>query len=81
MALGIPTIMSPVGVNTEIISHMQNGCLASADSEWEECLVALIESEELRRKLGLAGAATVEEKYSVNAWQMRYLEHFNNLLR
>lgn len=81
MALGIPTIMSPVGVNTEIISHMHNGCLASADSEWEECLVRLIESNDLRDQLGQAGAATVEERYSVNAWQSQYLKHFQQLLK
>ncbi|MEN8251770.1 MAG: glycosyltransferase family 4 protein, partial [Bacteroidota bacterium] len=52
MGLGIPTIMSPVGVNTEIIQDGENGFLASSDKEWVDKISRLIESSELREKLG-----------------------------
>jgi glycosyltransferase involved in cell wall biosynthesis len=64
MALGIPTICSPVGVNAEIIRHGANGLLATTDDEWVDCLRTLIESHTLRARLGAAGRATVEARYS-----------------
>jgi glycosyltransferase involved in cell wall biosynthesis len=64
MALGIPTICSPVGVNTEIIDDGRNGFIAGSETEWVEKLSSLLRSAELRRQLGMAGRATVETKYS-----------------
>jgi len=79
MALGIPTIMSPVGVNSEIITDGENGFLADSDEEWVTKLSLLIDSFELRKKLGNAGCKTVEEKYSVHANRDLYLRYFNQL--
>ena len=69
MALGIATVMSPVGVNTDIIEHGKNGFLASSDSEWIDCLSQLIESVELRQRLGEAARKTIDERYSVRSQQ------------
>jgi glycosyltransferase involved in cell wall biosynthesis len=80
MALEIPTIMSPVGVNKEIIKDGENGFLASTEDEWLQKLSALIESEELRKKMGKAGRKTVEEKFSVDAIKNRYLTLFNKVI-
>jgi glycosyltransferase involved in cell wall biosynthesis len=80
MALEIPAIMSPVGVNTDIIEDGQNGFLASAHHEWVEKLSRLIESAELRKKLGVNGRRTVTDKYSVDAHKEKYLEIFNELI-
>jgi glycosyltransferase involved in cell wall biosynthesis len=77
MGMAIPTIMSPVGVNSTIISDSENGFLAGSKDEWYEKLSQLIDSPILREKLGSAGRKTVEEKYSVTANQERYLELFN----
>lgn len=80
MALEIPTIMSPVGVNSEIIINGENGFLASTEEEWIEKLSLLIEDENLRLLLGKNGRKTVEEKYSVNAFKKQYVQYFENLL-
>src|SRR5262245_49290874 len=64
MALGIPAICSPVGVNREIISHDQNGLLAASTDEWIAGLTELLQSAALRRRLGEAGRTTVESRYS-----------------
>jgi glycosyltransferase involved in cell wall biosynthesis len=79
MALEIPTIMSQVGVNTEIIRDGENGFLAEAEEEWIDKLSRLIESKELREKLGKAGRKTVVEQYSFDAWKEKYLEYFRAL--
>jgi glycosyltransferase involved in cell wall biosynthesis len=80
MACEVPTIMSPVGVNTEIIKHGQNGFLASTTDEWITFLSQLIESTTLRESIGRAGRKTVMEKYSVASQQNNYLNAFKELL-
>lgn len=79
MALEIPTIMSPVGVNSEIIQDGMNGYLASTEQEWLDKLTQLIESKELREKIGKAGRKTVEEKYSIESQKNNYLKLFKEL--
>lgn len=79
MSLEIATVMSPVGVNKEIIQDGTNGFLASTDEEWVEKISILIESAELRKKLGIAGRKTVIEKYSVEANKESYIKLFTSL--
>jgi glycosyltransferase involved in cell wall biosynthesis len=74
MALGVPTMCSPVGVNSDIIQDGENGFLASAKDEWIEKLKRLLASAELRRKLGAAGRRTVEEKYSAKVQAPRVFQ-------
>jgi glycosyltransferase involved in cell wall biosynthesis len=81
MALGIATIMSPVGVNTEIIQDGENGFLAKNEEEWIEKLSLLIENKALRKTIGDQGRKTVVEKYSVDAVKEIYLNCFNDLVR
>jgi glycosyltransferase involved in cell wall biosynthesis len=80
MSLEIPTIMSPVGVNNEIIIDGENGFLASTEEEWISKLSILIEDVELRKKIGLAGRKAVVEKYSVDAHKNQYVQYFLNLM-
>ncbi len=79
MALEIPAVMSPVGVNTEIVYDGVNGFLADSDEEWIEKLCKLIDSAELRKKLGIAGRETVIKRYSFNSQKDYYLSLFNKI--
>ena len=74
MALGIPVICSPVGVNTDIIQDGENGLIAATQEEWVEKLSALIRSPELRERLGRAGRATVELRYSATVQAPRVFD-------
>ena len=69
MSMGAATVMSPVGVNNEIVTHGQNGFLARTDDEWVEVLSSLIEDAALRRRVGAAGRQSVVERYSVDRWK------------
>ena len=69
MSMGAATVMSPVGVNTQIVRTGENGFLAASDEEWFEALSRLIEDGALRRRIGQAGRRTVEEHYSVRRWE------------
>jgi glycosyltransferase involved in cell wall biosynthesis len=81
MALAIPTVMSPVGVNSKIITDGQNGLLASSEDEWVDSLTRLVESADLRLRLGQAGRRTVEESYSVESQKRRYLDYLQELAK
>ena len=80
MALEIPTIMSPVGINSEIIIDGENGFLASNEKEWIDKLSLLIEDKELRSKIGTMGRKRVVENYSVDVYKMKYVQYFLNLI-
>jgi glycosyltransferase involved in cell wall biosynthesis len=71
MAVGIPVVCSPVGVNREMVTHAGNGFLAQAPEEWSRHLSLLIRDPELRRRLGRAARATVMERYSLENWAGR----------
>ncbi len=66
-SLGIPAVVSPVGANKKVITHGQNGYLASTPNEWYTHLEVLINDTALRSKLGLNGRQNIIDHYSVQA--------------
>jgi glycosyltransferase involved in cell wall biosynthesis len=81
MALGIPTICSPIGVNRKIIKDGANGFLAADKDEWIEKLKRLMDSVELRRKLGREGRKTVEQEYSAKVIAPQVFDIFNSVVK
>jgi glycosyltransferase involved in cell wall biosynthesis len=69
MSMGAASVMSPVGVNTEIVSHGENGFLPRSDDEWLDVLLQLATDAALRTRIGDAGRGTVVERYSVARWE------------
>jgi glycosyltransferase involved in cell wall biosynthesis len=67
MSLGIPALVSPVGVNNEIIDNGINGFLCKTESDWIQHLETLILGPALRKKMGVAGRKKAEEGYSVSS--------------
>lgn len=67
MAAGIPSVNSPVGINSEIIEEGVNGCLATDKDEWVDKLGRLIEDADLRKRMGEAARKTAEERFSNQA--------------
>ncbi len=80
MGMGIPAIMSPVGVNNSIIQDGVNGFLADGTNEWVEKISRLVDDAELRARIGAEARRTVEEHYSVKVWRNEYLRLFNELI-
>ncbi|MBL7799311.1 MAG: glycosyltransferase family 4 protein [Chitinophagales bacterium] len=81
MSLGVPTVMSPVGVNNDIIMHGENGFLASTEQEWISLLSVLIENRSLREQLGQQGKKTIETNYSVIANEQKYLDQMKRIAK
>jgi glycosyltransferase involved in cell wall biosynthesis len=67
MAIGIPAVASPIGVNADILKGDQVGFAARTDDDWFESLKTLIDSPELRVAMGQRGRALVETKYCAEA--------------
>jgi glycosyltransferase involved in cell wall biosynthesis len=64
MATGRPVVISPVGMNRDLVRHGENGFLAGDVDAWVTALDALAASADLRRRLGAEGRATVESTYA-----------------
>ena len=76
MALGIPAIVSPVGVNTEIVSHGANGWICDSDAEWEQCFRTILANPAQLPQLSTAARKTVVDRYSVVSNENNFLELF-----
>ncbi len=63
MAAGVPAVASPVGMNTEVVRHGENGFLAESPSQWVRALDELASDPALARRLGDAGRRTVEADF------------------
>lgn len=76
MALGIPAIVSPVGVNTEIVTHEANGWICATEAEWEQCLRAILSEPAQLSRLSAAARNTVVGRYSVASNRENFLGLF-----
>ncbi|MFB6257514.1 MAG: glycosyltransferase family 4 protein [Flavobacteriales bacterium] len=81
MALEIPPVVSPIGVNREIVKDGVNGFLAWEADTWFRSLERLIENPSLRQELGRVARETVRSHYSVEANRERYIKALNASLR
>jgi glycosyltransferase involved in cell wall biosynthesis len=74
MATGRPVVVSPVGVNGEIVDNGQNGFLAGSTDEFASCLSQLARSPELRRSMGAQARRTIESDYSARVVAEKFAE-------
>jgi len=81
MACGLPVVASPVGVNQKIVEHGVNGFLAQELSEWGLVLRYLLDSHDLRQRMGSKGRANVEAWYSLQIQAPRLEGMLRGVLR
>lgn len=77
MAMEIPAVISPVGVNTKIVTNDVDGLICSSPDEWFAALERLITDADLRKRLGVAGRKKVEMNYSVASNTSTFLSLFD----
>ena len=77
MALGIPALVSPVGMNPEVVQPGVNGYLCATPTDWYQCLQQLLHQPALRQQLGQAARLTIEQRYSVRANTPTFLALFS----
>lgn len=78
LAMGIPALVSPVGVNTSIIQHGINGFLCENHAAWENTLRDLILHPEKVESMASACRQTVIGHYSVDAVKKDFLQLFED---
>jgi glycosyltransferase involved in cell wall biosynthesis len=74
MACAVPVVASPVGVTTEMIRDGENGFLVEGQAQWVARLEALLDDAALRRRLGEAGRADAETRWSLQRHAPRFVE-------
>lgn len=65
MACGIPVVVSPFGMNADVLSKADVGFGAKTDDEWVDAISALIESWTLNKSLGENARSVVCDNYSI----------------
>jgi glycosyltransferase involved in cell wall biosynthesis len=76
MALKIPCVLSPVGVNSRIVTNGLNGFLCATGEQWMDALGKLIGEPALRESMGEAGRKSIIENYSVSSNSRNFLSLF-----
>lgn len=79
MAVGLPVIVSPVGMNRDVLDKADIGLSASSPDQWYEALVSLYEERSLGVKLGLAGRRVVEQFYNADIIARELADIFKSL--
>jgi glycosyltransferase involved in cell wall biosynthesis len=65
LACGVPAIVSPVGMNADVLRHGRGGIAASDIPGWTDALLHLICDSTERTRMGNAGRAIAEQHFSV----------------
>lgn len=76
LALGVPAVASPVGVNTVIIEEGKNGFLSSTKEEWQASLTKLLADTALRTQMGMYGREKMIREYSIDSQTPAFLGLF-----
>jgi glycosyltransferase involved in cell wall biosynthesis len=67
MSLGIPALVSPVGVNSRIVDHGLNGFICDTPEEWETSIETLLKNRETLGEMSKQTRKKIIDYYSVKS--------------
>lgn len=67
MAVGVPSVASPVGGVVDFVRDGENALFARTEDEWVSAIGALLDDVALRARLARAGRSLIEGSYSIEA--------------
>lgn len=76
MSIGMPAIVSPVGVNLQIVDHGINGFLCDSLEDWKKALLYCIQNPQSIKALGKNAQEKIEKFYSVQAITPKFIDLF-----
>ena len=72
MSCGLPTVVSPVGMNADVLRLGEIGYGSKTNNEWQTALEHLIEDETARSRLGANGRQIVLREFSISSLAPRF---------
>ena len=81
MSCGVPVVVSPVGMNSDVLAAGNVGFGAKTDSEWTESILWLLDNADKAREMGHAGRKVVEERYSLRHIVPRLADYLKSFSR
>lgn len=79
LSVGVPAIVTPVGVNRDILQFGEVGFGAADANEWFAAFETLYNDRKLATQMGEQGRKIVEDKYSVAASVAKLVEIFRSV--
>jgi glycosyltransferase involved in cell wall biosynthesis len=73
MAMGIPAVASPVGINADLIRDGETGLLAVDEQAWAAALGRLVADPAARSRMGAAARADVVARFSLAHYTPEFL--------
>lgn len=80
LSVGVPAIVTPIGVNRDILEFGEVGLGATDANQWFDALNQLYKNRELVTAMGKRGRQLVEENYSVESNVGKLVEIFRVLV-
>jgi glycosyltransferase involved in cell wall biosynthesis len=66
MACAVPVVVSPVGMNVDVLAEGVVGLAATTTAQWTDAMVSLLDDAAARRAMGAEGRRVAETRYSVH---------------
>jgi glycosyltransferase involved in cell wall biosynthesis len=79
MGCGTPALVSPVGVNEQIVKHGETGFHCRTIEDWVAYLRQLIHNPAMRTEMGRKARERVEQKYSISSLLPRMVSLFQDI--
>tara|TARA_Y100001934_G_C12358847_1_gene779548 strand:+ start:1576 stop:2640 length:1065 start_codon:yes stop_codon:yes gene_type:complete len=76
MSLGVPALVSPVGVNTEIVDDKVNGYICDSIEEWESTLRMILSDKEKVKEISKNSRKKIIDNYSVVSNKNNFIQLF-----
>jgi glycosyltransferase involved in cell wall biosynthesis len=80
MAAGIPSVVSPVGMNAEILRKSNMGYGAISSSDWHDAITSLIEDDDRNYNYGVQARMIAERDFRLERVVDQWLSVFNDWL-
>lgn len=81
MSCGLPVVVSPVGMNNDVLALGNVGFAPRSEAEWADALLWLLDNPAKTSEMGTTGRRIVEEHYSLKVLVPRLADYIKRFAR